>query len=158
MKLNDLAFSNWNAIKKALYFEDGSLRDIYVLDTTLNDWMMWAEYVNKNYIVEFFDHNTNLSAAQLNMERVNMYWDGKLECVFSASVIIENAILKTYFFSPDEIEVDISPNEIINPEFHNALLIYMKDVSVLLGKSVLLCEENSKGNVLLRVDPVNIQQ
>lgn len=43
---------NWKYLKDKIYFSDGSLRDIFISDTTCSDWEKWVQYVNKNHHVE----------------------------------------------------------------------------------------------------------
>jgi hypothetical protein len=40
---------NWPDLKSKIYYSDGSLRDIHVLQTNLSDWQKWVDYVNENY-------------------------------------------------------------------------------------------------------------
>jgi hypothetical protein len=42
----------WVDLKKKIYYWDGSWRDIYILETTLEDNKKWADYVNDKYLVE----------------------------------------------------------------------------------------------------------
>lgn len=49
---------HWTELKKRVYFEDGSLRDILVLGATVKDWEIWIDLVNEKYQVEFWDAKT----------------------------------------------------------------------------------------------------
>ncbi len=40
---------DFQKLKDKIYYSDGSLRDIYVHNTTKEDWQIWADFVNKNY-------------------------------------------------------------------------------------------------------------
>ena len=49
----------WHELKEKIYFEDGSLRDIYAFDINLRDWEKWVAFVNQNFQVEFLDKETD---------------------------------------------------------------------------------------------------
>jgi hypothetical protein len=46
---------NWKRLKEEVYFEDGSLRDIYIFDTSIEDWKKWVDLVNREYRVSFYN-------------------------------------------------------------------------------------------------------
>jgi hypothetical protein len=39
---------DWNKVKERVYHWDGSWRDVYILDTTLDHWSKWIDLVNEN--------------------------------------------------------------------------------------------------------------
>jgi len=43
---------NWQTIKDKIYYGDGTLRDIYVLNISKEDWAKWIQFVNQNCRVE----------------------------------------------------------------------------------------------------------
>lgn len=145
---------NWDNIKDEIYFEDGSLRDIYVLNTTRDDWYRWIGYVNSNYPITFYNHNLGegIEFDQIDSQAITDWWDGKSDCSCTAHVRIREAYLSVHFFSEDEIESDISPKEFNSLEQHLALLKYLQEVSQLLNKEVILTDENSSENVLYRTN------
>ena len=62
--MNDLvpiAAVSWAELQQHVYLIDGSWRDVYVLNASRADWKIWAEFVNANYPVEFFDGDGTLS-------------------------------------------------------------------------------------------------
>lgn len=48
---------SWEELQQHVYARNGSLPDIYVLDTTEDDWRRWAEWVNATYRVLFRHSN-----------------------------------------------------------------------------------------------------
>ncbi|WP_183558824.1 hypothetical protein [Mucilaginibacter sp. SP1R1] len=144
---------NWDNIKEQIYFEDGSLRDIYVLNTTRDDWYRWIEYVNSNYPVNFYNHglDEDIQFRQIDPQAVTDRWDGKSDYNCIVIVRIKDAYLKAHFFAEDEIENDISPKEFNSEEQHLALLKYLQEVSQLLNKKVILTDESRPERVLLLV-------
>jgi hypothetical protein len=142
---------NWTELKKRIYFEDGSWRDIYVLDTTRKDWENWVDLINRKYSVEFYDAKTDLLADKIDFAAVREYWDsaGDRE-VISASIKLDSINVMCYFFDDSQIENDIDPSEIKSQEDHDKLIDYLTDISVSLDKEVLLTEENTKNSILIR--------
>ena len=144
---------DWTKLKKQIYFEDGSLRDIYVLDTTTRDWEKWADLVNKKYHVEFWDGRTGLKTDKVDFAIVKEYWDSNGEReIISATIRVGLINVKCHFFDDSKIENDIDPGEIKSQVDHDELIDYLNDISVSLDKEVIVTEENTEGLVLLRVE------
>lgn len=134
----------WEKLKKDIYYSDGSLRDIYVLDTNEDDWSKWIFYINENYKVKFtyFDSEGNkILSEKIILEEVLEYWKN-FEDSLDAEFLINNVIFKCYFFSDAEIENDISPKDVKDIEQHYSIVEYMKSVSKLLNKEIFLSPEN----------------
>jgi hypothetical protein len=51
---NKIITLSWENLKNKVYFLNGSLRDIYVRDTTKEDWQKWSDFVNANYKTSFY--------------------------------------------------------------------------------------------------------
>lgn len=136
---------NWEYLKNNIYFSDGSLRDIYVLNTSRIDWENWIDFVNKNYKIEFnyFEKNGEfVSSKKIISEKVFERWDGINDLIVDATLNISGILIKCYFFSEDEIENDITPLEVKTFEHHHQLMDYLSSVSKILDKEVILTIEN----------------
>ena len=134
----------WEKIKTDIYYSDGSLRDIYVLDTTIEDWKKWIGFINENYQVKFkyFDNQGNKKIeSKINFDKVSKYWNN-YENSISAEFLVGEVLLKCYFFSIDEIENDFFPEEVKTIEQHNLIIEYLKSISKILNKEVILTPEN----------------
>jgi hypothetical protein len=142
---------SWEHIKESIYFEDGSLRDIYVLNTTQQDWFKWAEHVNSKYKVEFYNGLKQSIENRINIKIIEEYWAGNSNCLSSARIFIREMIVMCYFFSDLEIENDIQPKEVKSVDDHLALLKYLKEISRLLQKELVLTEESTCEHVLLTI-------
>lgn len=114
--------------KKYIYFIDGALRDIYIFDTTREDWKKWIFYVNENYKVEWENPETGKSENKIDFSVIEKYWDGICEECSPVKVFIDTFEVRGYFFETN-IENDISPREIISLDEHKKLIKFMKDVS-----------------------------
>lgn len=136
---------DWQYLKDNIYFSDGSLRDIYVLDISRSDWLKWIDFVNENFEVKFTycDIAGDLkSSDQIISKYIFDYWDNVSEFVVAATIMIGEIILKCYFFTEEEIENDITPKEIESLDDHNQIIDYLKSVSKILNKEVILTTEN----------------
>ena len=134
----------WEKIKTDIYYSDGSLRDIYVLDSTIEDWKKWIGFINENYQVKFkyFDNQGNKKIeSKINFDEVSKYWNN-YENSISAEFLVGEVLLKCYFFSINEIENDIFPEEVKTIEQHNLIIEYLKSISKILNKEVILSPEN----------------
>lgn len=70
---------NWDALRREVYYIDGSFRDIYVFETSRRDWEKWVDFVNDNYSVTFYNGLTDKEEQQINKEVVFDFWNGKTE-------------------------------------------------------------------------------
>ena|SRR5690606_17039160 len=149
---------NWEQLKDHCYYQDGSLRDVYVQDTTRKDWRSVIDYLNKIYIVDFEVEDLPRE-NKINWITIEGYWDGVLNKSISASISIQDIIIKTYFFADTEIEFDIVPSEVNSIEKHNALMNFFEQLSLLLERPIMLTEESYGGykNVLVQVEGKQIK-
>jgi len=148
---------NWKNLKQHVYHEDGSLRDIYIRNVTPAHWRLWVEYVNGNYLVDF-KIGGNVKGDKIDFDAVKTYWQDPYQACPSASIYVGEIIVNTFFFDGNEIENDITPKEIKSVANHEQLLHYLMNVSLLLGKPVILTEENYQNpkELLITVDGQNI--
>lgn len=136
---------DWKYLKDNIYFSDGSLRDIYVLNSSRADWEKWMDFVNENYKVDFkyFDDKDELICSnKIISEHIFNLWDGVSDSIVDATIYLKEILVKCYFFTDEEIENDITPNEVENLEDHNQILDYLKSVSKILNKEIILTNEN----------------
>lgn len=148
---------NWQTIKEEIYYWDGSWRDIYVLDTTWEDWRKWILLVNQTYEVTFYNGLTQQVEIGINAEAVFSYLTGKTDLINSATIKLEGITIKCHFFTDEEIEIDIDPREIVLIEDHNLLINYMTTVSICLNKPVIMTAESSQDTIYILVDRENVK-
>jgi hypothetical protein len=133
---------DWETLRKKIYYIDGSLRDIYVKNTNIEDWEKWIDLINTGYKVAFYNAQSGKIESQIDKSIVFDYWNEKTDLLSNVTIQLEGILVKCYFFGGDEIENDITPLEINSVEDHNRLVNYLKDVSICLGKEVILTPEN----------------
>jgi len=142
---------DWKSIYKSIYFRDGSLRDILILNTNSTDWRKWIDFINQNYIVEFVDRRTNEKNNKIDFAKVKEYWKKINQEGVYASIMIDGIKLMTYFNSENNIENDFWPNDINTIEDHNNLINYLIKVSILLNKPVRVTSEMNEEDILINV-------
>ena len=148
---------NWTDLKNNIYYWDGSWRDIYILQTSLEDNLKWSDYVNTNYRIEWFNGLTQADESKVNFDVIKEFWNGNHDLCSTAKVFIDNIQINNHFFVDTEIENDIDPGEINSIENHDKEIKYMTDLSFLLDKHVILTPENAPEIVLIKVSKNNIE-
>lgn len=148
---------NWTELKEKIYYWDGSWRDIYLLETSIDDNLKWINFVNENYRIEWFNGLTQKDENKIDFEVVKQFWNGNHDFCSTAKVFIEHIQINNHFFIDKEIENDIDPREINSIEDHERVLKYMSDLSLLLDKPIILTPENDKEIVLMKVSKVGIE-
>lgn len=144
---------NWQELKDKIYFEDGSLRDILVFNTTRSDWQKWADLVNEKYSVEFHDAKTDLISDKIDFNIVEEYLKSTDRDSIKAAIKVGSVIVMCHFFDDSEIENDISPREFKSQSDHDNLICYLDDIAAALNKEVCITVENTQGSILLKRIP-----
>ncbi|MGN7783523.1 hypothetical protein ACTJIJ_03315 [Niabella sp. 22666] len=142
---------NWTELKDKVYYCDGSLRDIYVLKTNIEDNKKWVDFVNEHYVIEWFNGLTQTNERQIDFEVVEGYLNGDHDLCSSASILLGKIRINNHFYGDAEIENDIDPREINSMEDHESIIKYMINLSQILGKPVILTPENDPAIQLIRV-------
>jgi hypothetical protein len=152
MQLN-VAELSWEEVKQYVYPSDGSLPDIYVLNTTYDHWRRWGAWVNATYRVRFRDTNQQ-EHTRINTEAVLAYWQGdRLGDMPFASIWVGNIQINCFFLAEDSLDGDLNPQDIQSVEDHQALLTYLSNVSHLLGKEIVMLDEGTRISFLDQFEP-----
>ncbi|WJS96932.1 hypothetical protein NYQ10_10855 [Flavobacterium johnsoniae] len=145
--------NNWTDIKW-IFEPEGSLRDIYIKNTSIDDWKILINYLNSSQIVKYGLTGENQIINPIDLEYVIEYLHDETGLMETkcASIIIDNIIINQHFFSINEIEFDIDPREITSFEDYKEILNFMNEISRILQKSVILTGENQMDFPLIEVD------
>lgn len=146
----------WNKLKEEIYYWDGSWRDIYILDIDGVDWEKWVDYVNRNYVISWYNGKVGIKESQINFDVINGYLKGEHDLYSSANIFIGSIQINCHFFSESEIENDIDPREITSITDHEKIIKYMTDLSILLEKDIILTSENDPQDVLIKVNNTSL--
>ena len=148
---------NWTELKKEIYYWDGSWRDIYVLQTGIEDNKKWTDYVNEKYRIEWFNGLTQAEETIINFDVIKEYWNGNHDLCSTAKIFIDKIQINNHFFSETEIENDIDPREINSIQDHERVVKYMTDLSCLLDKPVILTPENDQEIILMKISKTEVK-
>ena len=145
--------NNWEEIKW-IFEPDGTLRDIYVENVNIEDWKILIDYLNANHILKYGPSNDNKIVNKADKDYlIKLLSDetGEME-LKTLSIIVENIIINTHFFTIDEIEFDIEPREINSETDYEKLLSFMNEISKILNKPLILTGENQIDFPLIKMD------
>ena len=142
----------WNDLKNTIYNWDGSLLDIYIQNTTSQDWETWVSIVNKKFKINWYNGVTDQDCNSIDFSVIKQFWSGKTDLTSTAVVHVGNTTVKAHFFTQEEIENDIDPREFKSIEDHNNLIDYLKELSKKLNKEVIVTPEDYSQLILIKVN------
>jgi hypothetical protein len=140
---------DWAECKNAFSY-DGSLRDIYVLDTNTDDWNKFLRLlVRKSFDLTFLIDGKNdlLPSDAASIFKIRSEHNPML------SFDLGGMVLNCYFFCVDEIEIDIDPEEVTDELRFHLITSFMQDLTTVLGKPTILTPENTPELELFRATP-----
>lgn len=130
----------------ALWAIDGSLRDLYVQCMETRHWRLFDTFVHQNEAVYSFDGNLAIfpgsEAAFANREGRHIL-----------SLMLSSVSINCHFFVPEQLELDISPREILGTIEHDAVLDFVEQLSETLGLPVHVTPENSEAEPFITYLP-----
>ena len=141
---------DWAKCKDAFCDYDGSLRDIYVFDTGIDDWTLMLQLLKRKlYGMTFF---LDGEVSTLPAEAGSIFALGSQHAC-QLSVDLSGLLLNCHFFCLDQIEFDISPREVTDEAKFEAIICFMQNLASELNKTVVLTPENAPESVLFRATP-----
>jgi hypothetical protein len=138
---------NWDNINW-IFKPDGSLRDLYIQETSLNDWEKVIDILNSEYDLSYFSEN------KINKKEVFEYLQdetGEIECK-AVSININNVYINCHFFSIEQIEFDIDPREVNSVLEVDIILSFMTTLSSKLKKEIILTGESDENFPLIKIN------
>ena len=140
-----------NEVLDKVFYNDGSLRDIYVFNVNLTDWQKFLDWIlTSTWDIVFYNDGY---VTDYNEKDVVQFFQEKENHRIIMAIKTKNVIINCHFFSEDEIEVDIDPKEVKSKTEAYTVFEFMKDLSRLLNKQSILSRENSPDYPLVRVNP-----
>lgn len=135
---------------KAAFYIDGSLRDIYVLETDEQDWQKLLTFLRtSSYSVRFITAGKDQSLPdQIRDIFAMIHTHGGM-----LQVDAEHLKLHCYFYTYEEIEFDIDPRDMNNEQQVARLLDFMRVIATTLNKEIILAPENMPERPLFRFNP-----
>jgi hypothetical protein len=151
MTSNQQSRVEWRSVAEDLK-ADGALRDIYVHDATLADWQVALDRVRVLYApLEFRvdGHQADLPAQVAEIFPI------RERASPSLSFDLSGIDVACHFFTQEEIEFDLRPEEVTGPERLAAVVSFLRELATAVGKPAVLTMESVPGAVILRADPVS---
>lgn len=139
---------NWQDYKIAFEW-DGSWRDIYVLDTNINDWQRLLDFLRESSYVTIYHGLIGPELPETMQEIIEI----QKTSISTMSINIGETIVNCHFFLESEIEFDIDPRDIDNEAKLTEIFNFMQRIGNLLRKEVILTEENGEDEIWFRFVP-----
>lgn len=139
----------WSKVSAELAW-DGSLRDLYVFETSESDWDVFLAALSSwpyeaSFLVDGEPSELPESAAAAFEIRERA---APLLRVNAAGITV-----CAHFFAPDELELDIDPREVSDPGSLAALSEFVCRLGQVLDRPVVLTQENRPEHVIARYLP-----
>jgi hypothetical protein len=140
--------AQWEDLKSA-FTVDGSWRDLYIFDTTLDDWQRLLDFLaGSGYAMRL----TGGETASPPTTVAGIPW-ATADDFATLEVDIGGPVVTCHFFSEEEIEFDFDPSDVTSPAHLAALVLFMQRVSSTMKKPIRLSPENTSEIALLEYDP-----
>lgn len=140
-------------IIQEVFYLDGSLRDIYVLGTSEDDWQALLTYLRMSpYPVEYLQGGEMLGSLPEHASDIFALRDENSP-LSELRIDRDRLGLNCHFFTPDEIEFDLDPKDFQHEEQVASLLDFMRTIGRVLNKPIILTGENDVQGPLFRYDP-----
>ena len=136
---------------ETVFYPDGTLRDIYMFNTDIDDWQRLLEYLISEFEVKLYIDGNQEQYEQLTAKEI---FKSKKDRSIYISIDINNISICCHFFSIEEIELDVSPNGITDIEKANKLLTLLQNISNKLNKDVHITPENTPEESLFIIRPI----
>jgi hypothetical protein len=144
------ATNQWGKFAPAFY-QDGSLRDICILNTLRHDWANAISFISTQ------KYKTSFSGAWAQQsppsDIASLFPTGPDSEFTLLSIDLSGIIVNCHFFTEDQIEFDVNPSDVNSPERLDELFNFMKGLANAVGKDVILTGENEPESPLFRCSP-----
>lgn len=132
------AMLTWEQVK-AEFEWDGSLRDLYVWNTSIEDWDRLLNAVRSHsYPVEFL-LGGELAALP---EKVSDIFAITHDKAAFLGIDVSGLRVHSHFFTLEEIEMDLDPRQFRGQKELDALLTFMRFMGQALNREVIMTPEN----------------
>lgn len=129
-----------------LWEVDGSLRDMYVFNMSIDDWSKFLSVASLRSLTYSFDGEAQ---SLPSVERIFAERGGSHLLAIQVGSIAVNC----HFFVVSELELDIDPREVCGALQHAQLLEFAEAIASALQKPIFVTPENTPESPLLSFDP-----
>ncbi|OZC01612.1 hypothetical protein [Rubricoccus marinus] len=138
----------WEKVQLAFEW-DGSWRDIYVLDSSLDDWQRLLDFLRTS--------RYNLTFKRASVEPIPVHaaeaFGGPDDVRPLLQIDVDGIVVNSHFFAKEEIEFDLDPREVEVSADAEAVFEFMAGIGRALSKPVILTPENMSELALIAYDP-----
>ncbi len=129
-----------------VFHKDGSLRDIYIHDTSLVDWQRFLDFLRgRSGLKASFRWDDKEVATPAD---VSVIFSERQHAAPLLSLDLQGILLSCHFFTSEEIELDLDPREITTKADADRVFEFIAAIGELLQKDIHLTEENCPESVL----------
>ncbi|ATG43679.1 hypothetical protein [Phaeobacter piscinae] len=139
---------DWQDCRGAFYV-DGSLRDIYIQDTTAADWDVFLDAISSKIITTFVDGEPHPLPKQ-----ASEIFERNGDTSFLLEVTLGQLKMNCHFFTEEEIELDIDPSEVTSQAELDAIIEVLSLLGSALGRDVILTDENMPTSIWIVFDAI----
>jgi hypothetical protein len=132
-----------NDVLNEVFYVDGSLRDIYVLNVSMNDWQKLFDWILRLSPWEVIFYKDGEETLYKETDVAKFFEEKESDGVNLMSININGVLINCHFFSESEIEFDIDPKQVKSMSEANIVFEFMKSLSKLIGKESILTGENT---------------
>lgn len=137
-------------IIQRVFYIDGSLRDIYVVGTSEQDWQALLTYLRVSpYPLEYLLDDEVRPLPELAVDILSI----RDEHSPLLRIDQQRLGLNCHFFILEEIEFDLDPKDFQTAQQVSYLLDFMRTTGRVLNKPIILTGENDVQGPLFRYDP-----
>lgn len=138
-----------NSHRREAFHRDGSLRDIYVRNVTIEHWKTFLEFIRSSG----FSYRYARDGALAELPTTAAQILGDSSATHNLAIDLGGVTACCHFFAEDEIELDIDPQEVSSPVTEQNVLKFMALLGAQLDRDVILTEENRRDDVWFRYSP-----
>jgi hypothetical protein len=136
------------------HFEDqGTLRNVVVLGTTVGDWQKMFDWIRRSdFPREYLIDGEPADFPGTIAEAFATVGEDTYSYSFDAEGLPVHGMVYSDRFA-DEIEMDIEPVNVTNQDEFDHLIAFMQNLSNELDKPVMLTQEMDRDEVILEIEP-----
>jgi hypothetical protein len=139
LRIDDTTALQNSAMREFLFA--GGLIDVYIDNTTHEDWQRLLDFVKSSDLDWKFTVNQAPAALPSSIRSIFNIRESAVPCL---SITLGSIDLRSYFFLPVEIDFDIDPREESNVQSLQRLFQLLQDFCNLLGKDVVVTPEGGR--------------
>ena len=141
----------WTRVKSE-FTNDGTVRDIYVRGATRAVWDVVLKFVAERYPKLAFTAGGR--AAPLPTAAVEVF--GLWDAAPLIELDVDGLTILCHFFSTEEIEFNIWPQDVDSEARFGALIQFLRDLATATGMEAIVTPESYPQSVILSVEPATL--